>query len=220
MLIKVSDHSIDNLNIFESFISDIWNYDIVNNKYLYDGEIFCINKLDVNEIIGYFASYRYTYVQSKIGYLGIRTLAVVAAVKCLDGFILVKRSQQVTQDKGLWELSISGGIEKFSSVDGLVDPEIQIKKEIFEELGIDSKNISSICYLGYLEDSSISHVVDLVYQVDINLKANDIKKIYDISKNNESTKILVCQIHNLKQFFAKKSHNISPASIRILNLFY
>ena len=126
MLIKVSQNTRIPLGISENIINNIWNYEKHHKHFLYEGEIFCINSLNVNEIIGNFISYKYSYVQNIIGDLGIRTLAVSAAVKCLDGFILVKRSQHVTQDRGLWEFSISGGIEKFSTVNGIVEPDIQI----------------------------------------------------------------------------------------------
>lgn len=114
-------------------------------------------------------------------------LAVSGAVvvPSSDGPLLLwgKRSGEVMEYQGCWELTPAGGLEADYLAPGtVVDYRAQLLKELEEETGLGAKDVAQITTLGLVIDNR-HQVVDICCRIDLSLSANEVYEL--LSPNSE-----------------------------------
>jgi len=173
---------------YKKVLDMIWDEEKKVNDNIFDGQVLYFEKVIGNDIECSFSNYKYWYSQNKLKtnqkYSKICPIAVTGIVKNGNKILLGKRSLNVTQDKGLFDILPSGGI----SVECNGDYKKQLKQEFKEELAGDPDSIQSIAPLYILEDDK-DHVVDIVSIINIE---NDFDKF--TYNKNEYDEIMVMSL--------------------------
>lgn len=188
-------------------VDRLWNLSKKKNKHLFNDNIFYVDSIKENKINGYFAEYKYWHVQetykSEVINLPKSIVAgVTGVIRMSDSVLACKRSDEVTQDKNIYELGPSGGLSNNKSKN--VTFINQFIDEFEEELNVSANNIQSINQLGLLIDHKDS-VIDVVLEVFVK---NDFKNRINQTDEYQSFKWLS---------FDKEIQNIlSPSSKEIM----
>ena len=133
-----------------------------------------------SEISGHFIKYRYYVAQSVDPSLQealkVRPLAVTAIVRCPDGLTIGRRIRTAAKDCDLWELIPAGGIEPDSVLPtGRVDPRLQVRKEMCEEIGVCGIEVASLEPLFWMVEGDVT---DLVYTFELGASRADIQDLF------------------------------------------
>lgn len=211
----IENHSTYSINIIENKLLDfsskeideLWNLSKKKNKYLFNNDIFYVDSIKENKINGYFAEYKYWHIQethkNNLPDLPKLIVAGVTGVIRMSNTVLAcKRSNNVTQDKNIYELGPAGGLsnnknKNITFTDQFID-------EFEEELNVSSNNIESINQLGLLIDNKES-VIDIILEVFVK----------NIFKNKINTTDEYKKFKWL--YFNKDTHDIlSPSSKEIM----
>jgi hypothetical protein len=111
----------------------------------FDGRVFALKEIRPERITGFFVPYRYMAAKQWCPDLPyqLETLAVSGLVGC-DGAVLAgRRSQDVLQYPGYWELLPSGAVDEGSEQASQVDYRQQLLRELREESGVPTWPIKS-----------------------------------------------------------------------------
>tara|TARA_Y100000590_G_scaffold470606_1_gene666840 strand:+ start:3186 stop:3869 length:684 start_codon:yes stop_codon:yes gene_type:complete len=194
---------------FKAGVDKIWALEKEKNSSIFDQEVLYFKKVQKNKVQCFHSNYRYWYAQRLIqdkpnNYL-FKPLAVTGIIKKEDEVLLGKRSRNVTQEQGMYELIPSGGIEFDCGVNYLM----QLEKEYQEELLANPKEINSAVPLYIIEDT-VEQVVDIVLLMSVSV---DLMKFDFNQKEIDEIKVI-----NLKtKDYYNMYHKISYLSKQILN---
>ncbi len=116
------------------------------------------------------------------------SLAVSGLLLCRDGLVVGKRSNQVADEAGYWELVPSGACdgsvfeEDKSYKSGL---EKQVLAELIEEVGLDRKQVrvSDPCYLII---NTKQRLIDVLFKIETNLSFSEISRYFQKVKEEYS----------------------------------
>ena len=189
-------------------LEELWEKETQKNSFLFDGEIYCFGHYADSTLFCTLSNYKYWYGQRKMTLADkgqcIKPLAVTGITSSRDRILLGRRSHQVTQDKGLYDLLPSGGLSKESGG----DYKKQLCNEFVEELKSDTTCIDKISPLFLLEDLT-DQVVDIVSNIKINGQLDQ----FDHS-SDEYTELIELRLNSLALDHIKS--DMSPASHFIL----
>lgn len=133
-------------------VEKVWTESCQTAPHLHDDPIFMAHWSEPPLFRVSFESYKLVIAMRRIPglaqELGIRPLAVTGILTCADGIVFGRRSMNVSQGPGLWDLAPSGGLTV--RTDGLPDPIGQIRSEMVEETGISEAEI--LDPVGWIED--------------------------------------------------------------------
>lgn len=180
-------------------VDRLWDLSKQKNKYLFNDNIFYVDSIKENKIYGYFAEYKYwhvqeTYKSETINLPKFRVAGVTGVIRMSNAVLACKRSNNVTQDKNIYELGPSGGLSNNKNKN--VTFINQFIDEFEEELNVSANNIESINQLGLLIDNKES-VIDVVLEVFVKndfkntiKPTNEYQKFKWLSLNKETQNIL------------------------------
>lgn len=165
---------------------------------LFDGRIFVIRKKGHRYIAGDFVNYRQFLAQQLepglFESLKVCPLAVTGYTLCGDGVVIGKRSSQVTQDAGVWELVPAGGVDDSAlRADGTIDLGKTLCTELFEEIGIPTRALAAAPRPFVIIEDTASHVVDIGLCVKVDLSAKQVVSMFQQSRHREYTKLDVIE---------------------------
>jgi len=163
------------------------------SSHLHNGPIFSVGDVKGSEITGSFTEYKYWFAQLRdpnlFSVLKVRPLAVTGITRVQGSVLIGQRSREVTQDAGCWELMPSGGVDmSCRTEDDSVDIVGMLSQEFTEELGLSFSSISNIVPKGAIEDMR-SHVVDILFDLEVTLTLPDALKKISGHLNKEHTEI-------------------------------
>jgi 8-oxo-dGTP pyrophosphatase MutT (NUDIX family) len=156
----------------EQRVDELWREQTrVRGPSLVDGQIFSVGDPDagVDEIHGSFLAYRY-YAAQRIDAslrtsLRVRPLAVTGIVRCADGLVVGQRAATSTQSPGEWDFLPAGGIDPDALLaDGYIDPALQLRKELREELGVELDARAAPRPLWRMTENGL---IDLVFGIEL-----------------------------------------------------
>jgi len=162
----------------EREVGACWQEAQSGGRTLFNGAMLSLRERHADQLICEVTEYRRWWAQTRhpdlFTELGIRPLAVCGLLLCADGLIVGRRSTEVTQDPGCWELAPSGGIAaECVDATGRVDWRRQLLEELREELGITATPLAPISALCLIEDDE-SRVVDIGIVLETALTAAEI----------------------------------------------
>jgi hypothetical protein len=183
---------------------------------LYNGLIFNVTDFAWPLIRGHFIDYKIFIAAQRRPDLfskqRVRPLGVTGVSRCGDGIILGRRSDLVTQDRGLWELVPSGGLDVSSrEVDGSINITGQFVQEFNEETGLLSEMISEIRPSHVVEDMS-THVFDIIATLDLNASSEDTERLLSRTRTDEYQEFKVLKPHDIAAFLEARPDQIAPLS--------
>ncbi|MHC5065186.1 MAG: NUDIX hydrolase [Planctomycetota bacterium] len=138
---------------------------------VHDGQIFNLSRHADGVFEGCFVPYRRWVAQraepSLKSKLAIKPLAVCALARCGDALLFGRRSEQVLQEPGVWELAPAGGLSLESrDVTGKVDPALQVLIELDEELAIKPDQIEHMQAFALIDDQ-VEGVCEIAYKIEL-----------------------------------------------------
>ena len=207
--------------ILLSAIDEVWDKEQERRgKKLFNGKILSAIEHSNKEIKTVIVDYKH-YLAKKTNpelfqLLNIIPVAVSGLLECKDGFVFGKRSDNVTQDAGNWELVPSGGIDCANVKLGFpVDFKNQLLVELKEEVGIDKNSIKSINTFCYILDES-SLVLDIGISLYCDLDANSIESSYSKLPVKEYDQLSFIKRDDLSSFFMENSKHFVEVSRMLL----
>jgi len=162
--------------------------------------------------VGYKYFYAQTVNKNLYKHLQINPIAVTGIVKINNHLVFGKRSMNITQFPGLWELVPSGVVSKESLINGnIIDCKKQILLELSEELKI-APNFVLNAKHAFIHYDNFFHITEFVYELE--LAPILLKKLEKI-KTDEYDEVRCVKVEDVK-FFLENNSNIVPIAITIL----
>lgn len=200
--IKYKNESINLPENIRESIKENWN---VNGERFTNGDIFFIKDYDVNKekksikldvCNSKYDHYLYTRFNDTYDEYSCVNLWSGAVIETSDGKLVLGEMSNETVSEG--ELHISGGsTDRDDLENNMIDYYKTMKRELYEELGIDldNKNIVKDFYLRYLKIPSIIEVelsFGVLYKIDLNITFEEFKeKFYKYKKYLDDNKLEV-----------------------------
>lgn len=166
--------------------SALWEEYLKNHPGSWNGPLLQLIEADESRLIAAESDYR-SYIEAlSRGPNDARLFLAVTGVMSTDaGFVVGLRSQAVNRPS-MWEFAPAGSLERFPI-------EEQLRREISEELGIDSEEVNVGEPVGiYLDRDSL--VADVVVPVRVRALWRDVKERFE---SGEYSRVQVCDIPSL-----------------------
>lgn len=146
--------------------------------------------------------------------LAVRPLAVSGVLRLAQGLAFARRSECNTQDAGLWELPPSGGIDDICRRrGGVIAADAQILAELKEELDIPPQALAAAPAAFAIMEDDADHVVDIVFDLRVNLSAKELLERFAAMANREYTALCVIDAREASHLLL----DLSPASAALLD---
>lgn len=205
---------IDDSHIFEQYenqVEEIWKFR--TNKKLHNGVVFHTVSVNEKEIIVSKTSYKYFFaqLQNRNIFEGklISPLAITARIRANNAYILGQRSSYNTQEPGMIEFVPSGSFDQNTVSGNSLDSKKLVLQEAIEEIGLYEENIKNLNPCFVVLDQK-DNVWDLIYDLELNLSEEEIKKRFKHNKNNEIDRLIFC--YDYKIFLNQNKNKISELS--------
>ncbi|QQG46246.1 MAG: HAD-IA family hydrolase [Candidatus Niyogibacteria bacterium] len=176
------------LNFFSrAEINDFWRKSRKKNSRLFDGKIFALGyEAAPFDFHGKFTDYAGAFYSAEKGrpagpiYCGVTGIA-----RFNGGYLLARRSNDTTRG-GLYEFAPAGAIDASAQRGGRAQPLVQLKKELKEEMGFDSRCISSITPV-FLALEISTGVMDVFFKIQLS-GLSDVHSFFNASSEHEDFK--------------------------------
>lgn len=189
-----------------SYVDRVWEFELKERKNaLFNGKIFSVDYAEGNKIVGHISEYKFFFAQQKkpelYHELKIMPLAISGILECSDGLVFGKRGKQLVQERGIWELVPSGGIDCNNCVAGQsIDYIAQLLTELEEETGLTKQSIQSISPLAVIKNTN-SHVIDIGIYLKTILNASMVMRKFDSHQNREYEELHVVNFLEVEKFY-------------------
>jgi len=141
---------------------------------------------------------------------------VTALVFCGDAVVVGRRLETVTQDPGAWEVVPSGGVEpECLRPDGFVDPIVQLRKEMCEEIGLDAAASSAPRLLWRMIEGEVN---DLVFGVEVSCDRGALSERFARRLRPEHSALELLEIDDLERELMHGSRCWAPSSRALLTV--
>jgi len=187
----------------EDKVQQLWTAALAERPSLTDGEIVTIQDWNIHAGVLRVetASVQYRqYLAQRSGLpLGIVPLGVSGVIQLPTGeVVLGRRSSEVSQYPGYWELIPSGGVSsRHVRTDGSVDIAGQLMEEMEEELGIEQERATAVHPLGMLQDLS-NPVIDLGFLIELTATEQEMRD--GILRHGEYEEVKLLTLEAAKNF--------------------
>lgn len=200
----------------EAMIDAFWVEQCALRPSLFNGRVFCADRVTATEIGGHWTEYRRTFAQllrpSLFPLLAIRALAVNGLVECADGLILGRRQPDAIYLPGCWQAAPAGNVE--AREDDSLDLAEQLLAELQEELGLGRDDVDLIRSVAAIEHG-VSHVIDVGFLLRTRLTFTQVRERHAQSGNDEYDVLRLVPVDGIAQFVAEAGPALLP-SARIL----
>ncbi len=188
---------------------------------VFNGEIFSVDRTSSTEISGKFVEFARFSAQRRdpalFDELAIRPLAVTGLLRSPDGIVFGRRQRGSTQDPGLWELVPSGFVDPGARrADGALAPQIQVLRELREEVGLRPDLICQATPFCLIDDPE-TRIVDIGVALQTTATGPEIHAAYAGISDDQYTELAVVPRPSLVDFLTRDSHQIAAVSRLILD---
>lgn len=200
----------------EAMIDAFWTEQCALRPSLFNGRVFCADRVTATEIGGHWTEYRRTFAQllrpSLFPVLSIRALAVNGLVECADGLILGRRQPEAIYLPGCWQTAPAGNVE--AREDDSLDLTDQLLAELQEELGLGRDEVDLIRPVVAIEHG-VSHVVDVGFLLRTRLDFAQVRHRHAQAGNDEYDVLRLVPPTGIDDFITEAGSTLMP-SARIL----
>ncbi|MGI4747635.1 MAG: hypothetical protein ACRYGI_15755 [Janthinobacterium lividum] len=202
----------------EAEIAAFWTEQCALRPSLFNGRVFCADRITASEIGGHWTEYRRTFAQllrpSLFPLLSIRALAVNGLLECADGLVLGRRQPDSVYLPGCWQAAPAGNVEARDGVDGGLDLTDQLFAELEEELGLTHDDIDMVRPVAAIEHG-VSHVIDVGFLLRTKLDFIQVGQRHAEAGNNEYDVLKLVPRAEIDRFVTLAGPTLMP-SARIL----
>ncbi|MCA9568710.1 MAG: NUDIX domain-containing protein [Myxococcales bacterium] len=165
-----------------------WRVRCAAHPGLFNGEIFLVTSIHEGVISGFFEEYLIWAHRAALLAHGVQltALGVSGLTRCRDGStVLARRGAGMLDLPGVWELTPAGGLDRDALVDGAIEPERVLRKELAEELNLEATAIRRLERHMLVLDHR-SRVLDLVIRVDLDLDRSGVVERFATRATDEA----------------------------------
>ncbi len=205
----------------EERIDHLWERERARGRaVLFDGQILTLLEQRPTHWVCAFVPYRYWVAQrrseSLAAALRLRAIAVTALLSCEDGVVLGRRSPEMHQAPGCWELAPSGGIDPRARVGARrVSAQSQLFLELEEEVGVRGRDVRVSRPFAVL-DSTARDTCELVFEVEVPLPYSRLRAGWAAAGRGEYRELRCCPPVSLDATSAELGAELLPGAKRIL----
>lgn len=183
---------------------------------VFNGEIFSVDQTSSSEITGKFVEFARFSAQRRdpalFGELAVRPLAVTGLLRSPDGIVFGRRLRGSMQDPGLWELVPSGFVDPDARrADGALAPQIQILRELQEEVGLRPDLICRATPFCLIDDPE-TRIVDIGVALETTATGQEIRAAHAGLGDDQYTDLMVIPRPSLADFLTCDSRQIAAVS--------
>jgi hypothetical protein len=152
-----------------------------SKREIFNGPVLVCKKDDSLSWTCFFSEYQYVIAQRikpELFEEKFYSLAVTGIGFWRQNILLGKRSQEVYEERGLYEMLPSGAIDTSCLKDGRIEYFKQILQEIEEEAGVNPKFIENLETKGLIVNEE-KYLIDLIVQFEV-------EKSFDVFKNKKT----------------------------------
>ena len=201
----------------EAEVSAIWMDEQSRRPSLFNGRVFCADRIAPDRITGHWTEYRRVLAQMRrpelFDRLRVRSLAVNGLLECTDGLLLGRRHQDAVYLAGCWQAAPAGAVEARRSGHDL-DLTRQLLEELREELGLEAGDIVQLRPLAAIEHAG-THVVDVGFLLRTPLSFADVAARHRSGGNAEYDRLQRVALAEIDRFLQAAGPTLLP-SARIL----
>ncbi len=198
-------------------VSSIWAAERARRPDLFNGQVFCADRIAPDRISGHWTEYRRVLAQMRrpelFDRLRIRALAVNGLIECMDGLVLGRRQAGAVYLPGFWQAPPAGNVEARNG-SATVDLTSQLLAELDEELGLRPTEVEDIRAVMAIEHAG-THVVDVGFLLRTPLSFTAMKARQAVAGNNEYDALRVVAPDEVPRLLAGAEPMLLP-SARIL----
>lgn len=201
----------------EAEIASIWATERLLRPDLFNGRVFCADRIAPDRIAGHWTEYRRVLAQMRrpalFARLGIRALAVNGLIECADGLVLGRRRAGAVYLPGFWQAPPAGNVE---ARNGSTATELfgQLLAELDEELGLQPAEVEDVRAVAAIEHAD-THVVDVGFLLRTPLSFTAVEARRTLAGNDEYDALRVVAPDDVPRFLAGTEPMLLP-SARIL----
>ena len=170
----------------DAAVSAVWAAERARHPALFNGRVFCADRITSGLIAGHWTEYRRVLAQMRrpdlAASLRIRSLAVNGLLECVDGLVLGRRQAHAVYLAGCWQAAPAGAVEARDSQD--LDLGRQLLAELREELGLMADEITRMHPVAAIGHGA-SGVVDVGFLLRTALRFADIEARHAACGNGE-----------------------------------
>ncbi len=201
----------------EQQVASIWAAERALRLDLFNGRVFCADRITPDRITGHWTEYRRVLAQMRrpalFDRLGIRALAVNGLIECQDGLVLGRRQAGAVYLPGFWQAPPAGNVEMRNGASA-IDLAGQLLAELHEELGLEPAEARDVRAVAAIEHAE-THVVDagFLLRTPLSFKAVEARRV--LAGNQEYDALRVVAPDDVPRLLAGADPMLLP-SARIL----
>ena len=200
----------------EQQVASIWAVERALRPDLFNGRVFCADRIAPDRIAGHWTEYRRVLAQMRrpalFDRLGIRALAVNGLIECPDGLVLGRRQAGAVYLPGFWQAPPAGNVEARGAA--TIDLAGQLLAELHEELGLQPAEVRDMRAVAAIEHAG-THVVDVGFLLRTPLSFTAMEARRMLAGNAEYDALRVVAPHDVPRLLAGDEPMLLP-SARIL----
>ncbi len=167
-------------------IASSWSAERARRPSLFNGRVFCADRIAPDRIGGHWTEYRRLLAQMRhpelFDRLQIRGLAVNGLIECADGLVLARRQAGAVYLPGFWQAPPAGAVEERIGLE--TDLTAQLMAELEEELGLQPVEVEDVRAVAAIEHAD-SHIVDVGFLLRTTLSFASIEARRSVAGNDE-----------------------------------
>ncbi len=190
---------------YSNKVEEYWNDLIRKGKKFFRGDCYTIEDIEkskesirINVKLTDYAHYLYTVHRSFSTELDCRVISTSALIETLDGRLVLGEMNSNTAAPGKLQFT-GGGIDKEDIIGDCIDLRGNIKKEIFEELGIDTNNEKFVKSLepSYLVSGGKHNFLSLVFKINLLISEKEVLDIFNSHNDILKSKQIIPEFNSL-----------------------
>ncbi|MGI4952341.1 MAG: hypothetical protein ACRYGM_11080 [Janthinobacterium lividum] len=185
---------------------------------LFNGRIFCADRVTPNLIEGHWTEYRRLTAQmadhSLLPRLRVHSLAVCGVVLGPDGVAVGRREPRASYQPGLWQLPPAGSVDSGSALPGGADWRHALHNELREELALREYEVHDMRPLCLVQHPS--GVLDLGVQIDTELRGPEILARQRTAPDQEYDSLFVAPPEDIPAEVAARGGELVPPAYAFL----
>ncbi|GAC1342685.1 MAG: hypothetical protein NVSMB18_17170 [Acetobacteraceae bacterium] len=167
--------------------------DACRGRALFNGRIFCADRIAASRIDGHWTEYRRLLAQiadpALRPALGVRSLAVCGVLCCRDGVAIGRREANSVYEAGLWQLPPAGSVDAAAAEPGGASWQRALLAELSEEVGLAAASVTRLEPLCLVQHPS--GVLDLGVRIETALSGQAVLEAHRQAGNREYDRLLI-----------------------------
>jgi len=203
-------------NIIDQEVERVWQEELTRtNGKVFNEQLLAFDAFEGQVLTGHFVEYKSYIAQIRGGKGGIKPVSISGYCRAGNYVLVGKRSQQVTDYSGFYELVPSGSIDPSSMNENSIDVTKQVRTELLEEAGIGAGLVK-----GVVATHLIECVNEGVYEICCRVEVDEQVLGRELKGNGdgEYTELNWIEKSEIGKFVEKNMGMIVPLSLELIEI--